>query len=78
MSTKECCRTCDHCGLSQSKDGAWCRLRRIRVHAEMDLLACCHHWTAKEPSLPNLEKSIQGKAIDLQLEFGRVLAINEG
>ena len=55
----------------------WCRLRKIRVHAEIAPFAFCHHWTKKSPILPNLEEKGSELCMDTQLELGRELAAIE-
>ncbi len=78
MSKKKCCRTCEHCGLSQAKADGWCRLRGIRVHPEVAVFAFCHHWTQGGPCLPRFQEPKHESAMDLQLEFNRVLVESEG
>ena len=73
MSTKECCRTCQHCLSCPGTSGGLCRLRKIKVHPDIATFAVCHHWTKKTPSLPKLEDKAPDVSIDRQLEFGRAL-----
>ncbi len=72
MSTKETCRTCQHCALSKTKADGWCRLRQITVPHEISLVAFCHHWVQKAPALPRFKEDQHQPSMDLQLEFNRV------
>ena len=73
LPTKQCCRTCKHCGVGQASSDFWCRLRKIRVHPEIAPFAVCHHWTKRPPSLPKLDEKIIEACTDRQLEFERAL-----
>ncbi len=77
MSTTECCGTCKHCVHGQSGLGGLCRLRKIVVHPEVALMACCHHWTRREPSLPMLAEKPKAGLADKQLDFERAFAVSE-
>ena len=74
MSLKECCKTCKHCICGQTSSSyGWCLLRKIKVHPEIAQLAFCHHWSTKEPILPNVvEKDCNS---DTQLDFGKAFSI---
>ena len=77
MPTKECCRTCNHCQLSQSQSFGWCRLRDIKVHQDIASFAFCYHWTKKSPALPKIENQTNESMKDLQLEFNKALVGTE-
>ncbi len=77
MLTKESCGNCKHCGFSEKASEGWCRLRDIKVHKEVMQFVFCHHWTKKEPSLPNFKETISKSPTDLQLEFNRALVGND-
>ncbi|RZO09570.1 MAG: hypothetical protein EVB08_10655, partial [Synechococcus sp. MED-G135] len=61
--SEACCHSCHHCTASTSGASGpvvgWCRLRRLPVHAELARVAWCHHWTARPPSLPQLQEHEQ-------------------
>ncbi|CAK24882.1 hypothetical protein [Synechococcus sp. CS-197] len=51
--------------------GGWCRLRHLPVHAELARLVWCHHWTAQQPSLPELKPGDAHRPRgDRQLDLG--------
>ena len=67
MRLTECCKNCNHCNWPNTSSYGWCRLRKIKVHSEIAQFAFCHHWSSKEPILPNLrEKEFN---LDTQLDF---------
>ena len=43
------------------------------MHPDIAVVAVCHHWTKKTPSLPKLEEKTTDVSTDKQLEFGRAL-----
>ena len=77
MSTKQCCRTCQHCCVGQSSSDVWCRLRKIGVHPDIALFAVCHHWTKTPPSLPTFQDKRSDNIMDQQLELDRGLVVPE-
>ena len=77
MSTKTCCKTCQHCCLGQATSDGWCRLRRIRVHSDIAVFALCHHWTKRAPSLPTFDDKNIDDVSDQQLEFDRDLVVSD-
>ncbi len=77
MSTKECCKTCQHCCAGQTTFDGWCRLRQIKVHSEIAPFAFCHHWTKRAPSLPRVPENLTDTAMERQLELGRALVSTE-
>ncbi len=74
MSSNDSCSSCQHLVASQMSSEPWCRIRRISVDHDLAKLALCHHWTARNPSLPNI-RTEEAEAIDmdLQLELGKTL-----
>ena len=77
MSTKESCKTCQLCLACQGSAGYWCRLREIKVHSDIAPFAFCHHWTKREPTLPNLEARTNEVFKERQLELSRTLTTIE-
>ncbi len=78
MSIEPSCRTCQHCCLGQASNDGWCRLRQIRINADIALFAVCHHWTKRSPSLPRIKgQLIDETLMDRQLEFDRELAVKD-
>jgi len=71
MSTKECCRTCQHCNTTENSIEGWCRLRQLSVSYELAKFALCHHWTEKAPSLPTFDEQPSDVLLDKQLELVR-------
>ena len=71
MSTKESCRTCQHCFAGQTSAHSWCRLRKLTFDLALAQFGLCHHWTEKAPSLPNLSQDNSEGFLEKQLEFGR-------
>ncbi len=51
----------------------WCRLRRISVHQDLAKFALCHHWTASNPSLPQIKPDSGQDSFNLQLELDKGL-----
>jgi len=74
MSTRECCRSCQHCVARQAATGSWCQLRKISFHGDIAAFAFCHHWTKRSPSLPILDEPDREYGLEKQLEFGRELS----
>ncbi|ABX09749.1 hypothetical protein [Prochlorococcus marinus] len=76
MSLKECCQTCKHCICGQNSSSyGWCLLRKIKVHPDIAQLAFCHHWSTKEPILPNLAERERDLQSDTQLDFSQAFSI---
>ena len=73
MSTKQCCRTCQHGSVGQCATGVWCRLRKIGVPFDIALIAVCHHWAKNPPSLPKFNERRLDDITDQQLELDREL-----
>ena len=69
MTAKRCCRSCNQCDPSHFDSFSWCKLRKIKIHAEISSLVSCFHWIKKEPNLPKISE----KFIHQQLDFGKVL-----
>ena len=72
LASRLCCRTCQHCSDRQTGSG-WCLLRHLDVHCEVADLVVCHHWTARAPQLPALDREFAAEE-DCQLELDRSLA----
>ena len=75
MSTKQCCRTCQHGCVGQSASEVWCRLRKIGLPSDIALVALCHHWTQTPPSLPKFNEKRSDNITDQQLELDRELVV---
>lgn len=73
MFSKECCRTCKHCGVGQDAACGWCSIRKLSLHKELTTFFACHHWTEREPSLPNFHEKERESFEGYQLELGRTL-----
>ena len=70
MSSNEFCSSCRHLVDSQMSSDPWCRIRRISVDEDLAKYAFCHHWTPRNPSLPEI-KTGDDNGIDRQLELGK-------
>lgn len=71
MTATRCCRSCKQFASSEDKAFSLCKLRKIKIHAEISTFAFCHHWMKKESNLPLIKE----KCIDQQLDFGKVLVV---
>ena len=72
MTAKRCCRGCNQAVSSDLDSFLWCKLRKIKIHAEISSFVSCYHWIKKEPNLPNISNQLAHH----QLDFGKVLVKN--
>ena len=73
MTAKRSCISCNQCVSSYFDSFSWCKLRKIKIHSEIASFVSCGHWIKKEPNLPKISE----KFVHQQLDFGKVLVVNE-
>ena len=73
MTLKRSCMSCNQCVSSHFDSLSWCKLRKIKIHAEISAFVSCGHWIKKEPNLTKVSEAV----VHQQLDFGKVLISNE-
>ena len=73
MTSKRCCRSCNHFVSNHIDSFSLCKIRKIKIHAEISPFVSCYHWIKKEPDLPKISE----KFVHHQLDFGKVLVSND-
>ena len=73
MTPKRSCMSCNQYVSINSDSFSWCKLRKIKIHSEISSFVSCGHWIKKEPDFPRSSE----KFINQQLDFGKVLVMNE-
>ncbi len=73
MTAKRSCRSCNQYVSSHFDSISWCKLRKIKIHSDISSFVSCYHWIKKQPNLPKISE----KFVDQQLDFGKVLALND-
>ncbi len=73
MARKRSCMTCNQFVSSHFDSLSCCKLRKIKIHSEISSFVSCGHWIKKEPNFPGRSENF----VHQQLDFGKVLVINE-
>ena len=73
MTLKRSCMSCNQCVSSHFDSFSWCKLRKIKIHSEISSFVSCGHWIKKESNMPKISE----RSVEQQLDFAKVLLINE-